>query len=138
MQTFPYYLSYYNPLFGGPQAAQRSMMIGWGEGLNEAAFYLNDKAGSNNLHVFSWYDNGPFSYFFNGKAGNIPTQATMEADQIARVLEADYAVIYIHQWQRLIPQPLLGQLSLLSPEKSIYINGLEYIRIYDLANLIPP
>ena len=41
--TFPYYLSYYNPLMGGAAKAPDIMMIGWGEGLDQAARYLNAK-----------------------------------------------------------------------------------------------
>ncbi len=35
--TYPYYFSYYNPLAGGPAKAPQVMMIGWGEGLDQAA-----------------------------------------------------------------------------------------------------
>ncbi len=43
ISTFPYYFSYYNPLMGGSQKAPQVMQIGWGEGLDEAACYLNTK-----------------------------------------------------------------------------------------------
>jgi len=33
LATFPYYLSYYNPLLGGARRAPDVMLIGWGEGL---------------------------------------------------------------------------------------------------------
>jgi hypothetical protein len=39
--TFPYYLSYYNPLMGGPRKAPQVMQIGWGEGLDQAGRYLD-------------------------------------------------------------------------------------------------
>ena len=132
VKTSPYYLSYYNPLFGGPKAAQQSMMIGWGEGLNEAAQYLAQKPDAEKLHVFSWYDGGPFTYFFPGRVDEIPTIAVVDAEKLHEILSGDYAVIYIHQWQRSIPQPLLETLAERTPEHSIWINGLEYARIYKL------
>ena len=37
----PYYLSYYNPLFGGGAAAQRIFLIGWGEGMDQVGAWLS-------------------------------------------------------------------------------------------------
>jgi hypothetical protein len=37
----PYYLSYYNPLFGGGAAAQRMFLIGWGEGMDQVGAWLS-------------------------------------------------------------------------------------------------
>ena len=38
---FPHYLAYYNPLLGGAPAAARLIPVGEGEGLREAAEWLN-------------------------------------------------------------------------------------------------
>jgi hypothetical protein len=40
--AWPYELTYANPLMGGNVAAHRTIASGWGEGLDEAARYLND------------------------------------------------------------------------------------------------
>ena len=40
-RRIPYYLSYYNPLLGGGPAAQRTVMVGNGEGLDQVAAWLN-------------------------------------------------------------------------------------------------
>lgn len=53
------------------------------------------------------------------------------------VLELDYAVIYIHQWLRQAPKQLLDYLAQRTPEHSIWINGLEYVRIYKRIE-VPP
>jgi hypothetical protein len=47
----PYYFSYYNPVLGGTAVAPRILMVGWGEGLEKAAAYLNEKPGVENYHV---------------------------------------------------------------------------------------
>ncbi|MEP7190137.1 MAG: glycosyltransferase family 39 protein, partial [Roseiflexaceae bacterium] len=39
----PYYLSYYNPLLGGGAAAQQALLIGWGEGMDQAGAYLSSR-----------------------------------------------------------------------------------------------
>ena len=49
--AWPYELTYANPLLGGNPAAQRTIASGWGEGLDEAARYLNDRTGSARLKV---------------------------------------------------------------------------------------
>src|SRR5207248_348046 len=39
--SLPYALTWYNPLAGGGPAAQAALMVGWGEGLDQVARYLN-------------------------------------------------------------------------------------------------
>ena len=54
--TYPYPLAFYNPLLGGGPAAQRTVMIGNGEGLDQAARWLADQPDAANLRVaaHSW------------------------------------------------------------------------------------
>ena len=94
------------------------MQIGWGEGIDQAARYLNNKPNSENFRVDSWYFEGSFSYFYN------PTYSLFP--------DADYAVIYAHQWQRSTPRELLAYISERTPEHTIWINGIEYVRIYKI------
>jgi hypothetical protein len=132
LQTYPYYLSYYNPLLGGSRKAPAVMQIGWGEGIDQAARYLNQKPGAESLHVSSWYSAGSFSYFFNGHTRFIGYQSDLTQPEMENFLTSDYAVIYIHQWQRGLPKPILDYVSQLTPEHAIWINGLEYVRIYKI------
>jgi hypothetical protein len=132
LNTSPYYFSYYNPLMGGGSQATNVMLIGWGEGLDQAARYLNNKPDAGELEVASWYIR-PFSCIFTGISRRIPIQAELSEDELHRVLSADYVVIYIHQWQRQTPKNLLDVLVSQAPEHSIWINGLEYARIYKMS-----
>ncbi len=130
--TFPYYFSYYNPLLGGSHKAPAVMQIGWGEGLDQAARYLNTKPNADQLNAYAWYSGGSFSYFFKGNSFYLaPLLGEREGD-LEKFLAADYAVIYIHQWQRNLPQPVLDIVRNLQPEKTIWIDGLEYVQIYKL------
>ncbi len=54
--VFPYYFDYYNPLLGGSQRAADVMQIGWGEGLDQAARYINSKPNSEQTssHCLVW------------------------------------------------------------------------------------
>ena len=136
IHTFPYYLTYYNPLMGGNARAPEVMMIGWGEGLDQAASYLNTKAEGDPLRVLSWYPDGSFSYFFSGETvGSAEEWETTRAE----LAQSDYAVLYANQWQRFLPFPqFVDFFDRLKPEKTIFIDGLEYIRIYNLAGLETP
>ena len=133
-RTYPYYLSYYNPLMGGSRAAPETMLVGWGEGLDQAARILNQRPDADQLHVISWYAPGCFSYFFQGTGHNIPT-GDMRDHDLQEALNADYAVIYYtHQMQRRLPQALLNYLAHQEPEHVVWIDGLEYARIYRMRS----
>jgi hypothetical protein len=129
--VYPTYLSYYNPLMGGSEQATEAMTVGWGEGLEEAAAYLNAKPDAESLSVISWY--GPvFSYFFEGETINIDNTTDISAGHLQALLQADYAVLYIHQWQRHLPVSVVDTFAVMTPEESIWLNGIEYARVYRL------
>jgi 4-amino-4-deoxy-L-arabinose transferase-like glycosyltransferase len=133
LPAFPYYFSYYNPLLGGAAKASRVMMIGWGEGLDQAARYLNAKPNAEQLRVTTWFWNGPFSYFFKGQS--LPGPLTPGAASDRQWLSSDYLAIYINQRQRgRLPRDLLDHLERMKPETVVRIQGLEYARIYGLRD----
>jgi hypothetical protein len=136
LQTAPYYLSYYNPLLGGSERAPQVMMIGWGEGLDQAARYLNALPVASGLRVMSHYPEGSFSYFFDGETLHLPERWEGPAGE--QVQGADYLVLYIHQWQRQRPDPaMLEYFAAQTPEFVVHINGLDYARVYNLEDLLP-
>jgi hypothetical protein len=124
----PYYLSYYNPVLGGSRRAPLVMQIGWGEGLDAAGRYLSAKPGSRDLIVATWYPSA-LKYYFDGEEITLKANLTPAAIQAA-----DYAVVYINQWQRAVPSAFLDEFATRDPEHIIEINGLEYVRIYDLQS----
>ena len=132
LNTFPYYLSYYNPLMGGSRAAPQVMQIGWGEGLDQAARYLKEKDQSRKLRVLSWYALGSLSYYFPGEVRYMTSSQTVDEHEWDKLKNSDYAVVYINQWQRNIPASILDYLKQKPVEHSIWINGIEYARIYKL------
>jgi 4-amino-4-deoxy-L-arabinose transferase-like glycosyltransferase len=135
IRTYPYYLTYYNPLLGGSQRAREVMQIGWGEGLDQAARYLNSKPNARDLVVFSWYGQGPFSYFFEGSYRVIHSNFNDEMELWKDFVSADYALIYVHQLQRRVPADALDYLGPHEPEHIIYLEGIEYVWIYDLKEI---
>jgi hypothetical protein len=137
VDTYPYYLTYYNPLMGGSPKALDVMQIGWGEGLDEAARYLNAKPNAEDLWVNTWYYYGCFSYFFEGQGESMSGKYTWPQDQIDRwFFDTDYVVVYVHQWQRRTPELMLKYLATQVPEHSVWIDGIEYARIYKMSSYL--
>ena len=122
LPTYPYYLTYYNPALGGSAVAPRVMMIGWGEGADEAGRYLDAKPDAADLTVASGYTNGPLSYFFRGTTLPLTFWA-----------QADYAAVFVQDRQRLLPsRKSAAYFAGLTPEQVITLNGIDYAWLYDL------
>jgi 4-amino-4-deoxy-L-arabinose transferase-like glycosyltransferase len=50
----PYELGYYNPLLGGGSVAQRVMLVGWGEGMEQVGAWLRARPDLGRGPVLSW------------------------------------------------------------------------------------
>lgn len=133
-QTYPYYLTYYNPLLGGIQKAPSVMIVGWGEGLNEAVSYLRNIPGIENKTIHTWYP-AAFSWFsrtYGFKAEFVDLTYEAQGKELARYLAADYVITYINQWQRNTHPNLLAELAKLTPVYIVVIDEVEYVRIYKM------
>lgn len=132
---FPYYLTYFNPLLGGLRGAERWLFVGWGEGLNEAAAWLNTQPAAREGRVMAWYAYGPFSYYFDGQARGVN-------DEWAPAVWCDtpFVVSYINQRQRHLPtETAHAYLAGLTPAHTVQIGGLDVARVYDLRGApLPP
>jgi len=135
LRTFPYYVTYFNPLLGGNRRANEILMIGSGEGLDLAAEYLNLKPNATQLKVMSWYGIGPFSYYFNGESTPLNRGSIWDSDLIARLQQMDYLVVYANQWQRKLPGGLFAWLEGIEPEYRVWFDGIELARVYNLKSL---
>jgi hypothetical protein len=131
LNHYPYYLTYYNPLFGGIRKAQDVLLIGWGEGLNDAASYLREKPDYQKLKILSWY--APAFNWYSANFMFYAEQNPYMQDNLEQVLvDTDYVVVYINQWQRRYPTILFETLSAKKPEHTITLDGIEYVQIYRL------
>ena len=126
LKTYPYYLNYYNPLLGGHPAAAKVMLVGWGEGLDEAARYLNNAPRNEKTRAVAWYGDGCLSYFYDGTTVPMGLDTTL-----ADLRKTDYVVLYRNQWERQLPSPaFIDYFNALTPEHVVAIDGVEYARIY--------
>jgi len=131
--SYPYYLTYYNPMVGGARTAPRLLMIGWGEGLDAAARWLNQQPDAAQLRAVAWYPYGSFSYFFVGETGKWTYLAPLAW------LDTDYVVIYANQWQRSLPSAdVVKHFLAHEPVHVVWLNGLELARIYDTRDTLLP
>ncbi len=120
--TRPYYLSYYNPIVGGSKTAPRALVVGWGEGLDLAAAYLNRKPHAENLVVWCWRQS-EFSTFFRGH--------TMEYTERQCPGQPDYYVLYQNVVQRdLVSDMWKPLVATTAPEYVVRLNGIEYAWVY--------
>jgi hypothetical protein len=135
VRIHPYYWAYYNPLLGGAKKAVEAIDVGYGEGLDQAARYLDAKPNASNLRVLSWYGTGPVSYFFSGEVQNMLIRSTWGYSNAKRLVESDYVVIYVNQWQRGMPKELIDTLNQVEPEYTVVIDGVDYAKIYKASDI---
>ncbi len=122
--NYPYYFTYYNPLLGGIRQAEKLLTIGWGEGLDLAADYLNKKSDAETTRVASWYQS-TFAPYYEGTAISY-------SEEKGKVLAGDYAIFYINQTQRRFPDDILFEYfeNRFEPEQTITLHGINYAWIY--------
>ncbi len=119
--TQPYYLSYYNPLLGGARTATSILLVGWGEGMEKAAAYLNDKPGAEEFHVNTAHIS-QLAPFFKGH-----TSSVSELD----LAESDYYVFYWNTIQRRREPEVLNRFyGVEEPEHIVHVDGIDYVWIY--------
>ena len=87
--SYPYPVTAYNPLLGGHQTALRAIMVGWGEGLEQAAAYLNTQPAANELVVATNYEHA-FRPRFVGQTIPIGALEQVQPDEDP---PADYAIL---------------------------------------------
>ena len=118
----PNYLTYRDELLFSAEQARHTFQIGWGEGLHEAADYLNNKPNAEALTVGCRTDRH-FAPFFRGK--------TVDILDVDRDAELDYLVIPEHNFQTRKNSAITDPLADISKaEKVITLNGVPYVRIY--------
>lgn len=124
--AYPYPLAYYNPLLGGVHTAQRALMLGWGEGLEDAAAYLNRQPNAERLVATTLYHHA-LRPLFRGKTV-----------RIVEPVSPDYFVLYVNMAQRELIPPGIRTLMLgRAPEYTVRIHGIEYVQVYRLPSGIP-
>ncbi len=130
---FPYYFTYYNPIVGGARLAPRTIWVGWGEGLEQAAYYLNRKPDAARLRVASWYNGSTFAHFFAGDSVELEDLPKLPA--IFPGCDINYLVYYVSQVQRDSPFPAAMEFfAKHEPEHIVRLHGIDYAWVYRNSN----
>ncbi|MBI2333411.1 MAG: hypothetical protein HYU84_14850, partial [Chloroflexi bacterium] len=130
----PYYFTYKNPF------ASEAATYGYGEGLSEAADYLAQEPNAKEITAYVYNGMGTFSFYFPGKTVVLKRANLFYGDFVTITEElrnSDYLVLYpITRAKHPETESILAELEgVVKPEKVIYINGLEYIQIYRVADI---
>jgi hypothetical protein len=124
---YPYYFPYYNPLAGGGSQAVKTLIVGWGEGLDEAARYLNRKEDAKDLRIATCFPQ-QFAPFAVGHSASRYSW-----------FSADYVVLYIQHIQSgLLETKMLDYVHSLRPEHIVRLKGIDYAWIYRVPGRVPP
>ncbi|KPV49081.1 hypothetical protein SE17_34625, partial [Kouleothrix aurantiaca] len=119
----PYTLAYFNPLLGGGPAAARTLLVGWGEGAEQAGAWLRARP---DLGAGAVVARNPPTYepFLPVRVGDLT------AKNLTR--NPNYVVLYISYLQRQTDPDLNAQVQQNPPLHTVTINGIPYAEIYQM------
>ncbi len=134
LPQYPYYYTYSNPLMLALFPGQNPN-YGYAEVLEQAAHYLATKPGAEKMTVTAWYGRR-FSYYFPGKVAVFKPMYSLQQDALDNLRGSDYFVVYYAQQKRRdIPTGFIEMMEPATPEKVIWFNGIEYVRIYKVSEI---
>lgn len=118
---YPYYPAYYNPLIGGPWLAPRLVKVGLGEGMEQAAAWLNAQPNADRLRIAADLEQTFWPYF----AGQVVDPNTEQT------FSADYVLNYTRQIQNGVPFPEYWQYyAARQPDYQLRIAGIDYLWLH--------
>lgn len=120
----PHYLAYYNPIVGGPWLAPRLVKVGWGEGMEKAAAWLNAQPNADQLVVATSYEQNFLPYFSGGVVKHHYDEPS------------DYVLNYVRQIQNGYPYPEYWQYyRVREPAYRLRLAWIEYVWLYQESSL---
>jgi hypothetical protein len=127
-------VTFYNPLLGGPPAAGRALVMGQGEGLERAAWYLNAEPGAAGRVAAVPGFASAFAPYFRGR--------TIEVSPGSNEgwLVADRVVLYVRLRQTGWPDPATVAY-VTSQQRPLYTvrrHGVDYARVFAGPISVPP
>jgi hypothetical protein len=124
----PYSIVAFNQLLGGAKTGAWAFTIGWGEGLSDAADWLNQQPDITGVRVATTMRTGLQSYLRPGAQSLIPAGTNLPP-------ETGYVVVYARDVQWNLPQPPFDRFyGREIPAHIVRIHGIDYAWIYQ----VPP
>lgn len=121
----PYYLAYFNPLLGGGPVAERVMLVGLGEGMDQVGAWLRTRPDLKRGDVLSWTapNLAPF----------VPKEVLVRDLRPEFLLKpSSYAVLYIRSVQHKESAEAEAYVRQSPALHTVRINGIEYATIHQL------
>ena len=138
---FPYYFTYRNPILYSLGWYNDFPQFPYGEALEQAADYLAALPNAEDSTVLSYYSRGCFSYYYPGRSVSFRpyyVDGAHAEDLLNNIQAADYLVVYYGNQGRLESYTAyLRILEAVEPIHVIWMDGYEYVRIYDVNSLTP-
>lgn len=116
----PYNIAYFNPALGGSAHGQKTLLVGWGEGLEQAgAIIQRDQGGCTHHRVAVSY---PIKAAF-------VCEQPLTMDEVGRLERGDYIVIYVNFAQRSSASTLRRLRSSGTAIGDVNIRGIRYAEV---------
>jgi hypothetical protein len=128
MSLSPYQNAAFNPLLGGARAARHALVVGWGEGLDEAAEHLSRLPEAERLTV-AVSRVTQFEDFFVGRTVPIEDSALHRPDGV----QADLVLFYLSSVQVGRFADLWARYRDREPLYTLEIAGVPYVRVFAAA-----
>lgn len=119
----PYYLAYFNPLLGGGSLAQRVMLVGWGEGMEQVGAWLAQRPD---------LGNGPVLSLIPANLVPFVPQQVFALDSMTVTQLSSYAVVYTRSAQNQNSAAAEAYAAQTPPLYTLRRYGIEYARVYQL------
>jgi hypothetical protein len=130
-RAYPYPIAFYNPLVGGVQTARETILVGWGEGLDQAVDYLNGLPNADRLLVATNYNHAVRPRFLGSTAAMRPYQSDRPSANPPPT--PNYYVVYINSAQRRAVPPDVRQLAASGrPAFVATVNRVPYAWVYQV------
>ena len=122
----PYEISAFNQLFGGAEAGAQTFLVGWGEGMEQAAAWLNEQPDITTVTTATTLKAPLGVYLRSGTSIMLPRTDLPE--------KIGYVVVYVRNVQGVPAEPPFDQFyGRVQPVHTVMIHGVPYVWIYQVA-----
>jgi 4-amino-4-deoxy-L-arabinose transferase-like glycosyltransferase len=121
----PHYLAYYNPLLGGGAMAERVMLVGWGEGMQQVGAWLRERPDLKRGPVLSWIP-PTLAPFVPAAPGVLDLRVSLLEQP------SSYAVLYVRSVQRKESAVAEAYVRQTPPLYTLRMHGITYATIHQL------
>jgi 4-amino-4-deoxy-L-arabinose transferase-like glycosyltransferase len=128
---YPYYLTYYNPLLGGIGQAKEVLLVGWGEGYEQVAAYLNAKPDAERLQV-ALPAFPTFAPLFRGESRSTGQYSIWDTEYVLFYLP----YVQLQRYEDLMAAYLSNPG--VEPEYVVSLHGVDYAWLYRNEHYVEP